>query len=137
MKAKLLGVLGLALLLPGTARMQAAPPDLGVVWKDFTQNDDEGSKKAWQGMRAMIQAPQLAVPFLKERVKPVAHADQKRIDQCLADLDALARLAPIANQPCPLCGGPVCADCGKALVTLLPVPTTSPGRDGKVSGDDG
>ena len=43
-------------------------------------------------------------------------------DQCLADLEALARLAPIANQPCPLCGGPVCADCGKALITLIPVP---------------
>ena len=47
-------------------------------------------------------------------------------DQCLADLDALARLAPIANQPCPLCGGPVCADCGKALITLLPLGTPIP-----------
>jgi predicted amidophosphoribosyltransferase len=43
-------------------------------------------------------------------------------DQCVADLDALARLAPIASQPCPLCGGPVCAHFGKALITLLPVP---------------
>ena len=34
----------------------------------------------------------------------------------------LARLAPIANQPCPLCGGPVCADCGQALITLIPIP---------------
>ncbi len=25
-------------------------------------------------------------------------------DQCLADLDALARLAPVASQPCPTCG---------------------------------
>ena len=61
-------------------------------------------------------------------------------DQCVADLDALARLAPIAHQPCPLCGGPVCADCGKALVTLVPVPPVSPGlakRPKEVSGDDG
>jgi hypothetical protein len=61
-------------------------------------------------------------------------------DQCLADLEAIARLAPIANQPCPLCGGPVCADCGKALVTLLPVPAIPPGLAGpakkKVTGDD-
>jgi hypothetical protein len=43
--------------------------------------------------------------------------------ECFADLGALATgLAPIANQPCPLCGGPVCADCGQALVTLLPLP---------------
>ena len=40
--------------------------------------------------------------------------------QCLTDLDALTRLAPVASQPCPMCGGPVCADCGKALLTLLP-----------------
>jgi hypothetical protein len=59
--------LALALLLTS-----AAPPDLGAIWKDLTQNDDEGSKKAWQGMQAMIQSPQLAVPFLKERVKPAA-----------------------------------------------------------------
>jgi hypothetical protein len=58
-------------------------------------------------------------------------------DQCLADLEALARLAPIANQPCPLCGGPVCADCGKALVTLLPVAAAPPQADGEVSGDGG
>ena len=51
----------------------------------------------------------------------------------------LARLAPIANQPCPLCGGPVCADCGKALITLLP-PDPPPGlvkRPKEVSGNDG
>lgn len=61
-------------------------------------------------------------------------------DQCIADLEAIVRLAPIANQPCPLCGGPVCADCGKALVTLVPIPPIPPGlaRPAQgVSGDDG
>lgn len=48
-------------------------------------------------------------------------------DQCTADLDALARLAPVASQPCPACGGPVCADCGQALITLLPSPPIPPG----------
>jgi predicted amidophosphoribosyltransferase len=43
-------------------------------------------------------------------------------DQCIRDLEAIARLAPIANEPCPTCGGPVCADCGQALVTLVPIP---------------
>ena len=61
--------------------------------------------------------------------------------QCLADLDTLARLAPVASQPCPMCGGPVCADCGKALITLLPALPLPPGLANpvtkKVSGDDG
>jgi hypothetical protein len=64
------------------------PADLEAIWKDFTQNDDAGSKKAWQGIATMIQYPQAAVPFLKERLKPVPRADQKRIDQCLEDLDS-------------------------------------------------
>src|SRR2546423_7015611 len=75
--------LALALLLTS-----AAPPDLGAIWKDLTQNDDEGSKKAWEGMRTLIQAPESAVPFLKERVKPAPQPDRKRVEQCLADLDS-------------------------------------------------
>jgi DNA-directed RNA polymerase subunit RPC12/RpoP len=61
-------------------------------------------------------------------------------EQCLADLDALARLATVAEQPCPMCGGPVCADCGKALLTLLPASRVPPGLAKparEVSGDDG
>ncbi len=64
-------------------------------------------------------------------------------DQCLTDLEALARLAPIANQPCPLCGGPVCADCGKALIALpspslpMTVHMVWPQPAEEVSGDDG
>jgi hypothetical protein len=91
-------MLALALVLTMAARGQAAPPDKGVhplqpadlpaIWKDFTQNDDAGSKKAWQGIAAMIQSPQLAVPFLKDRLKPAPRPDQQRIDQCLADLDS-------------------------------------------------
>ena len=58
-------------------------------------------------------------------------------DQCLTELELSVQLAPIAHRPCPTCGGPVCADCGKALVTLLPLPATSPARDEEVSSDDG
>ncbi len=52
-------------------------------------------------------------------------------------MELSVQLAPIAHQACPTCGGPVCADCGKALVTLIPLPATSPGRDGEVSSDGG
>ena len=43
-------------------------------------------------------------------------------DQCISDLEAIARLAPARQPALPACGGPVCADCGKALVTLVPIP---------------
>jgi hypothetical protein len=58
-------------------------------------------------------------------------------DQCLAGLEALARLAPVASQPCALCGGPVCPDCGKALITLVTVPPGLVRPGGEVSGDGG
>jgi len=42
-------------------------------------------------------------------------------DQCMADLEALAAIQVFADpQPCPTCGGAVCADCGRALLLLLP-----------------
>ena len=58
-------------------------------------------------------------------------------NQCLAGLEALARLLPVASQPCPLCGGPVCPDCGKALITLITVPPGLAKPGGEVSGDGG
>jgi hypothetical protein len=77
----------------------------------------------------------LVLPALRRRVHlhPPEHG---LCGQCISELETLTRLAPIANQPCPLCGGPVCADCGKALVTLIPIPPglAKPARE--VSGDD-
>jgi len=64
--------------------------------------------------------------------------DHGLCDQCIADLEALARLAVLAPRPCPACGGPVCADCGQALIVLTPIGLaglTEPA--GEVSGDGG
>jgi NMD protein affecting ribosome stability and mRNA decay len=58
-------------------------------------------------------------------------------DQCLADLQDLARLAPIAAQPCPSCGGPVCADCGTALILLVPGEAAMAVHTREVTGDGG
>jgi hypothetical protein len=97
MKEHRLWVGALVFLLVLAIRAPAAPAergqhlqaaDLEAIWKDLTQNGDAGTRKAWQGINAMIQAPHLAVPFLKERVKPVPRPDPKRIEQCLADLDS-------------------------------------------------
>ena len=55
--------------------------------------------------------------------------------QCISDLEALARLAV---RPCPACGGPVCADCGKALIVLTPIGLAGlPEPAGEASGDGG
>ena len=48
----------------------------------------ESAATAYEAMGSLVMAPDQAVAFLKERVKPVPHADQKRIDQCLVDLDS-------------------------------------------------
>jgi hypothetical protein len=49
-------------------------------------------------------------------------------DQCIVDLEALARTSLPETPACPLCGGPVCPDCGDAMVTVLvptPIPTAA------------
>jgi hypothetical protein len=58
-------------------------------------------------------------------------------EQCVTDLEALARLVVPAPQPCPACGGPVCADCGKALIVLTPLGSELPQLAGEVSCDGG
>ncbi len=58
-------------------------------------------------------------------------------DQCISDLEALARLVIPALQSCSECGGPVCADCGKALILLIPLGSGLLQPAGEVSGDGG
>ena len=49
-------------------------------------------------------------------------------DQCITDLTTVARDSVPDSTMCPSCGGPVCPDCGDALVTVLvPVPIPAPG----------
>jgi len=58
-----------------------------AVWADFLLLDDEGTRKAQQGIRVLAAAPHLAVPFIRERVKRVAVPDAKRLGLLIADLD--------------------------------------------------
>ena len=49
-------------------------------------------------------------------------------DQCITDLTTVARDSVPDSTMCPSCGGPVCPDCGDALVTVLvSVPIPAPG----------
>jgi hypothetical protein len=60
---------------------------LEVVWSDLIKIDDEGTKKALSDVAALARQAKVAVPFLKDRLKPVPVADGKKIDQLIADLD--------------------------------------------------
>jgi len=59
--------------------------DLLTIWIDLADDD---ASRGYQGMCRLIPAPAQSVPFLKGRLLPVPHADPKRVDRLLADLDA-------------------------------------------------
>ena len=64
-------------------------------------------------------------------------------DQCVADLEALARTSQSQAPTCMECGGPVCPCCGQrmTLLVLVPAPAALPvsplGHAGEVNGDGG
>lgn len=83
------GVLLFALVaaLPA-ADAPPTPQQLDAVWQDFIQHGDDGAQRARAGMRVLIAAPKLAVPYLQARLKPAPATDGRKIDQAIADLDS-------------------------------------------------
>jgi hypothetical protein len=61
---------------------------LEAVWADFLLIDDAGTRKAQQGISLLAGAPDLAVPFIRERVKLVPVPDTKRLGLLITDLDS-------------------------------------------------
>jgi hypothetical protein len=84
----------IAPVLLGAMALTAAPAQelsakqLDGIWATFIRNDQEGSKAALQGVVALAKSPKAAVPFLKDRLKPVPPADVKKLNQAIADLDS-------------------------------------------------
>jgi hypothetical protein len=81
------------------ARPAAELPDgaSDALWADLA-GDDAG--KAGQAVLKLTAAPQRAVAFLGERLKPADPIDQKKLDKWLADLDGdrfAVRQEAIAN----------------------------------------
>jgi hypothetical protein len=74
-------------VLPARSQELTAP-QLETIWAELIGNDEEGAKKALAGLVALSKSPRTAVPFLKERLKPVTPADPKKINQTIADLDS-------------------------------------------------
>jgi len=56
-----------------------------ALWTDLAGSD---AAKANQSIRALAAAPQQALPFLKDHVKPVPQPDAQRIPQLLNDLQS-------------------------------------------------
>ncbi len=63
------------------------PKQLAALWTDLGRNDEDGSRDASKHVQTLIRSPKLALPLLKEKLKPVASPDAQRIAQCLAALD--------------------------------------------------
>jgi hypothetical protein len=72
----------------GNARPAANPDDPTIIWNTFTYADDAGAELAFRGIAVLNRSPESTVPFLKERLKPVAAADQEQINRWVADLES-------------------------------------------------
>jgi hypothetical protein len=92
MRATLLALAFLGSTCVTAADSTPAPPltpqQLEALWADLVHLDDAGTQKAQAGMRALIAVPQLAVPYIRERVKPVPVPDMKRLGLLIADLES-------------------------------------------------
>jgi WD40 repeat protein len=78
------------LLWDSVPRKKAAPPalsarDLDALWADLA-HDDAG--KAAQAIHTLALAPPASVPFLANRLSPIAAPDAKELARLLADLDS-------------------------------------------------
>lgn len=63
--------------------------------------------------------------------------EQGLCTRCVTGPNAFATLAEAAPDPCQACGGPVCVNCGHALMILIPVGLDVPAgaARGEVDGD--
>jgi len=66
------------------ARMDLEEKQVAALWAELA---DEDAGKAFVAMRGLAAAPNQAVPFLKERLKPVIAPDPRELAQLIVDLD--------------------------------------------------
>jgi RNA polymerase sigma factor (sigma-70 family) len=59
--------------------------ELQALWADLAEAD---AVRAYRAIGTMATSPGQSVPFLKQRLRPVAAADPKRVARLLADLDS-------------------------------------------------
>jgi WD40 repeat protein len=68
-----------------SAKPQAATINVAARWGDLLGDD---AAKAFDAVCALATAPDKAVAFLKDQVRPAAHSDAAAIQQLIADLDS-------------------------------------------------
>jgi hypothetical protein len=61
------------------------PAELPALWDDLIGTD---AARAFQAICRLGSAPDVAVPFLRDRLKPVARVEPARLAQWIADLDS-------------------------------------------------
>jgi WD40 repeat protein len=66
---------------------RGTPEELGAWWGDLAGDD---AVRAGEASAALVRNPERSIPFLKEHLRPVPAADEKRLARLLADLDAEA-----------------------------------------------
>ncbi|HYV36257.1 MAG TPA: hypothetical protein VE988_11170, partial [Gemmataceae bacterium] len=59
--------------------------EMETLWTDLASTD---AAKAYQSINALASAPAVSVPFLKTKLKPIAPADPKVLQQLLEDLNS-------------------------------------------------
>ena len=79
-------VWGLMSPIPGKRpdRFPGCPKDVKPLWEDLASED---AAKAYRACCALVSAPELSLPFLRENLAPVPSPDPRRVARLIADLD--------------------------------------------------
>lgn len=73
-----------------SAPAAASPEHLDTIWNALTQGDEAGAARAFAGIAALIRSPEKTVPFLRERLRPIAAMDAAQAEKHIAALDSNA-----------------------------------------------
>ena len=70
---------------PAREEPKLSAKDQEEAWSALTGAD---ARKAYRAIHRLAAAPRQSIPFLRDRLKPVAAVDAKRLERLIADLDS-------------------------------------------------
>jgi hypothetical protein len=71
--------------LTGGRAARETPVDLEAAWQDLASED---AVRAYAAVRRLTSVPRESAAYLRERVKPLAAPDERRVRRLMADLDS-------------------------------------------------